>query len=353
MTEKKYVSENLKYIHKMQDIIEKSLPEYTESYFMAINQTMQPRTRYAYAMDLAIFCEFLTQKNPICKDTKSIPIEVFESLEPDDIDEYLTWLENYDKKDEDGEIRHHSNSNTGKARKLACLKSFYKFMNRRKKIKNNPVAIIDTPGDRKSDKPIVVFEDEEIRQFLNYILYGELKTKKEQDFHEKTKQRDYAIFVTLFGTGLRISELTGLDVDDVDDITNTFYVHRKGGTNQRIYYGEEVATALKDYIELSRDTLKPADGEKALFLSTQGRRMTERAIQNRLKVYANEVFGKNNNFTPHKCRSTYGSKLYNETGDIYLTSTSLGHSDISTTSKYYSRITEEKKKTVQKIRFTT
>ena len=67
MAEKKYVSENLKYIHKMQEIIERDLPEFAESYFMAINQTMQPRTRYAYAMDLATFCEFLTQKNPLSK----------------------------------------------------------------------------------------------------------------------------------------------------------------------------------------------------------------------------------------------------------------------------------------------
>lgn len=352
MSEKKYISEETKFRDKMMDILEKELPEYCRSFFMAANHNMQSKTRYAYAIDLGTFFYFLTQTNSICKSKKTtnVEIDILEALDPDDIDEYLTWVESYDRLDEDGTTRHYTNTYSGKARKLACLKSFYKFMNKRKKIRNNPVAIIDTPSKRKQDKEIITFKDDEIKRFLDHILYGKLSTEKQQQFQEKTRLRDYAIFMTLFGTGLRISELTGLDIDTININEGCCYVHRKGGNNQMVFFGDEVKGAIEEYLSCGRELFKPSDDENAVFLSTQGTRMTDRAIEKRLKRYADEVFGAGNNFTPHKCRATYGTKIYNETGDIYLVSESLGHSDISTTTKYYSKMSDEKRKSVAKIK---
>lgn len=339
--EKQYISEAQRCREKLMELME-ILPPYCSLYFMAANQTLLPKTRLEYAKDLKTFFTYLKQKNPLYKekDIKDIPIDVLEKLDSTDIDEYLMWLEYYDLGD-----KRITNGNTGKARKLASLKSFYKFLCKRGKLKNNPVSLVDTPDTKQRDHQILIFTTEEREALLNYIENGGPQmSKKEKEIHEKTKLRDYAIFMTFFGTGVRISELTGIDLEDIDFEYNSVIVHRKGGYNDIIYFGEEVRTALLAYIENGRDILHPPENEKACFISRKGTRFTSRGIELRLKDYADAVFGINNKFTPHKCRSTFGTQLYEETGDIYLVADVLGHKDVNTTRKHYAKMSEERKK---------
>jgi site-specific recombinase XerD len=188
---------------------------------------------------------------------------------------------------------------------------------------------------------------DEVSTLLDEVESGENLTKNQQRFHEKTKTRDIAIITLLLGTGIRVSECVGLDIDDVDFKNNGVKVHRKGGAEAVVYFGDEVRDALLNYME-ERNMHTPAVGHaNALFLSLQNKRIGVRAVENLVKKYSRLVTNLKN-ITPHKLRSTYGTNLYKETSDIYLVADVLGHKDVNTTRKHYAAIEEDRRKNAAK-----
>lgn len=174
-----------------------------------------------------------------------------------------------------------------------------------------------------------------------------LSSNTEQKFHEQTKCRDLAIMTLLLGTGIRVSECVGLDITDVDFRNNGIKVHRKGGAEVVVYFGDEVRTALLNYLE-ERNTIEAVEGStNALFLSLQKKRIGVRAVENLVKKYS-KLITTMKNITPHKLRSTYGTSLYRETGDIYLVADVLGHKDVNTTKKHYAALEDERRRTAPK-----
>ena len=163
---------------------------------------------------------------------------------------------------------------------------------------------------------------------------GEKLTERQKIYHNKTKKRDMAILTLLLGTGIRVSECVGLDLNDIDPKNNGIKVHRKGGSEVMVYFGDEVAEALDAYLD-ERLEMEPQEGStEAVFLSMQNRRINVRSVENLVKKYSRLVTTVKN-ITPHKLRSTYGTTLYQETGDIYLVADVLGHKDVNTTKKHY------------------
>ena len=119
---------------------------------------------------------------------------------------------------------------------------------------------------------------------------------------------------------------------------------RKGGNEMIVYFGEEVENALKTYMYTTRRTTLPLPGhENALFLSTQRKRMGVQAIENMVKKYSRQITT-TKKITPHKLRSTYGTALYQETGDIYLVADVLGHKDVNTTKKHYAALDDARRR---------
>lgn len=152
----------------------------------------------------------------------------------------------------------------------------------------------------------------------------------------------------LLGTGIRVSECVGLDITDVDFRNNGIKVHRKGGAEVVVYFGDEVRTALLNYLE-ERNTIEAVEGSNnALFLSLQKKRIGVRAVENLVKKYS-KLITTMKNITPHKLRSTYGTSLYRETGDIYLVADVLGHKDVNTTKKHYAALEDERRRTAPNI----
>ena len=195
------------------------------------------------------------------------------------------------------------------------------------------------------DKAIIRLDTDEVAMLLDYIEHGGSEfTGQRRRYYEKTKNRDFAIIILLLGTGIRVSECVGLDIQDVDFKNNGIKVVRKGGNEMVVYFGEEVEQALKMYLYTTRKAATPLPGhENALFLSTQRRRIGVQAVENMVKKYAREVTP-NKKITPHKLRSTYGTTLYKETGDIYLVADVLGHKDVNTTKKHYAAIDENRRR---------
>lgn len=333
--------QNKQNILKMRAVLE-TLPSFCRTYFRGIEEYTSARTRLAYAYDIRLFFEFLHEKNPICSKLEIIdyPLSILDQLTRIDIEEYLEYMSLYQK---DG--REITNDERGKARKLAALRSFYNYFYQNEMITKNPAALVPLP--KQHEKAIIRLEPNEVAILLDQVEDGTKLTKKELEYHKKTKIRDIALLTLLLGTGIRVSECVGLDVSDVNFDVGGIKVRRKGGYEAIIYFGEEVETALLDYLE-QRDLVIPAEGhEDALFLSLQNRRIAVRSVENLVKKYTSRVTPLKK-ITPHKLRSTYGTTLYQESGDIYLVADVLGHKDVNTTRKHYAAQADERRRKAAK-----
>ncbi len=309
-----------------------TLPPFCKDFFRGIEPQTSSRTRISYAYDLQIFFEFLKETNPYFKkkDFNTITISDLECLTTTDIEEYIEYLSYYNK---DG--KQHSNDEAGLKRKVTSLRSFYNYFYRKEIIKYNPASLVKIP--KIHDKEIIRLDINEVAQLLDETESGDKLTDKQKIYHNKTKTRDLAILILLLGTGIRVSECVGIDLDDIDFNNWGIKIIRKGGNESIIYFGEEVYSALSDYLEERNHIIPYTGNENALFLSMQRKRISVRAVENLVKKYSRTVTTVKK-ITPHKLRSTYGTYLYQETGDIYLVADVLGHKDVNTTKKHYAAV---------------
>ena len=341
-TEKYSREQEIKNTKKMREILE-DLPGFCRQYFRGIEESTGARTRLAYAYDLRVFFEFIQRENPSLKNTsiRDFPISILERIGREDIEEYLDFLTYYEK---DGQV--FTNDARGKARKLSAVRSLFKYFYTSEILTKDVTALVPLP--KLHEKPIVRLDSDEVAKMLTKADSGAELTRSQQRFHDKTRLRDMAILTLLLGTGIRVSECVGLDLDDLDFREKGMLVHRKGGNESIVYFGDEVEAALKDYLEQRKQILPKEGHEKALFLSLQNRRITVRAVENLVKKYAGLATSLKK-ITPHKLRSTYGTSLYRETGDIYLVADVLGHKDVNTTRKHYAAIDEDRRKNARNI----
>lgn len=322
---------------KMRNVLSE-LPAFCKQFFRGIENNTSSRTRLAYAYDLRVFFEYMQKSNPCCSkmEIKDFPLSILESITREDIEEYLEYISYYHK-----DSREITNEERGKSRKLASLRSFYNYFYQTEQIEKNPAVLIPMP--KLHQKEIVRLDTDEVAILLDQVEGGTNLTKSQKKYHEKTKTRDTALLTLLLGTGIRVSECVGLDMEDVDFKNNGIKIRRKGGYETVVYFGEEVEQALLEYIEQRKHTIPLSGHEHALFLSIQNRRITVRAVENLVKKYASNVTTLKK-ITPHKLRSTYGTSLYRETGDIYLVADVLGHKDVNTTRKHYAALEDERKR---------
>lgn len=327
---------NRENVIKLRNIISK-LPKFAARFFRGIEEYTSSRTRIAYAYDLRVFFEFIkTNTNYYDCEIIDYPIDILNCITRDDIEEFLQYLSLYDKDDQT-----HSNEERGKMRKLATIRSFYKYYFQNEEIEKNTAELIPMP--KLHEKAIIRLDADEVADLLDLVENGEGASKSENRYLKKTRIRDLAILTLLLGTGIRVSECVGLNLQDIDEKNHAIKVYRKGGYEAFVYYGEEVAEALSDYLE-KRAMIMPQEGhEDALFLSLQNRRITVRAVENMVKKYASRITTLKH-ITPHKLRSTYGTALYRETGDIYLVADVLGHKDVNTTRKHYAAQDEDRRR---------
>ena len=331
-------------IRKLREVL-KTLPAFAKDYFRAIEPTTSTKTRISYAYDIRIFFQFLISQNPSLAKIgiPNLNVSVLDQLKPIDIEEYMEYLKLYDSPNDQTTI---TNGERGLKRKISSLRSFYTYYYKRQAIETNPVQLVDMP--KIHDKAIIRLDAGETAALLDYIEHcGDQLTGQRKAYYEKTKLRDLAIVTLLLGTGIRVSECVGLDVEDVDFKNNGIKVTRKGGNEMVVYFGPEVEKALKKYLEVRENITPLAGHEHALFYSTQRRRIGVQAIENLVKKYAREITT-TKKITPHKLRSTYGTALYQETGDIYLVADVLGHKDVNTTKKHYAALDDARRRQAAK-----
>lgn len=329
--------QNKQNILKLRAVLD-TLPAFCRDFFRGIENYTSARTRLAYAYDLRLFFEFLHERNSVCaqQEITDFNIDLLDQICRDDILEYLDHVSLYRKDGKDI-----TNDEKGKKRKISSLRSFYNYFYENEKIRNNPASLVPVP--KQHEKEIVRLEPNEVAMLLDQVEDGTNLTKKELEYHKKTRTRDIALLTLLLGTGIRVSECVGIDMQDINFDVNGIKIRRKGGNEAVVYFGEEVETALLDYLE-ERDHIIPCEGhEEALFLSLQNKRISVRAVENLVKKYASRVTTLKK-ITPHKLRSTYGTELYRATEDIYLVADVLGHKDVNTTRRHYAAQQDESRR---------
>ena len=316
-----------------------TLPAFCKDYFRAIDSTTTTKTRISYAYDIRIFFQFLLDENPAFKNyaMTDFSVAVLDQIKAVDLEEYMEYLKVYQNGD-----KTETNGERGLKRKISALRSFYAYYYKREMIHTNPTVLIDVP--KIHDKSIIRLDTDEVALLLDYIEHcGDSLTGQKRVYYEKTKERDLAIVTLLLGTGIRVSECVGLDIEDVDFKNNGIKVTRKGGNEMVVYFGEEVEKALKRYLEIREGITPLAGHEHALFYSAQRKRMGVQAVENMVKKYSRQITT-TKKITPHKLRSTYGTALYQETGDIYLVADVLGHKDVNTTKKHYAAMDDSRRR---------
>lgn len=333
---------NKKNVLKLRELLD-NLPSFCKMYFRGMNDTISSRTKIAYAYDLKVFFEFLHKNNAyVAKfDIKDIPMSVLDKVSREDVEEYLEYLSLY-KNDYEEDVL---NDERGKSRKLASLRSFYNYYFKNELIETNAPALVPMP--KLHEKEIIRLEPDEVATLLDQVEAGTNLTKKQMSYHSKTVVRDMAILTLLLGTGIRVSECVGIDINDVDFNNSRIKVRRKGGYEDVVYFGDEVLKTLTDYYEERKRIIPVSGNEDAFFLSMQNKRIGVRAVEILVKKYASLVTNVKK-ITPHKLRSTFGTNLYQETGDIYLVADVLGHKDVNTTRKHYAAMKDEHKRKAAK-----
>ncbi len=351
------IEQNAKYNEKTSELLE-MLPQYCTSFINSIYENTMPRSRLGYLQDVRVFFLFLKEKNPLVKDIplKEIPVEILDQLDQEDILEFLRYLEGYSI---DG--KQYSNGPAGKKRKLASIRALYKFLTTTKGyINNNPAIKVVTPTVK--EKQIRTLDNDE-RKALFKVIEDEIKTAEKkygqtskEEMNMKTRQapaiakRNKAIIYLFLGSGMRISELVGIDLENINFPNSRINILRKGGGDDHVYLSDTVMDALLDYINTARDTLLPAfEIETALFLSSKHTRITPRSIERMISDYAKKALGANSGITPHKFRSTFGTQYYTETNDIFATASVLGHASIETTKRHYVKPGEAAKQNMRNI----
>lgn len=321
----------------------KELPDACSEYIQSIHATTQPLTRYAYVCDLKIFCDYLVTEIPAFADKtpSSITYDDFNLVTARHIRTYLEYLGFYIKEDSE-----RTNSEAGKMRKLASLRSFFEFLFKNEYVDSDVSKLVDMP--KRHEKPIIRLEIDEVARMLDLVESGESLSERQKSYNEHTKLRDLTILTLFLGTGIRVSELVGLNIDDIDFAINGFLVMRKGGNQAILYYPDEVADVLRRYLVERRQQSALPGHEDALFLSLQNKRISVRAVQMMVKKYALPAAPLKKHLSPHKLRSTFGTNLYHETGDIYLVADVLGHSDVNTTRRHYAAMSDDRRRLAAK-----
>ena len=342
-----YKSEKEKELKKKLDKELESLPDFVREYMVAKAVSKSPSTLYAYFIDMRVFLTFIKERDHLQMSLADMGIDVLGRIMPRDILEYREHLA-------------HTNSLTGIKRKFSSLSAVYTYFCKTGALSSNPVRAVDMP--KISQKRVEVLKDNEIEHIFDAIETGSsLSENARKRFHEGTKYRDMAITALLLSSGIRVSELVGLNIRDIDfdhpeedssgNIIYEAYVSRKGGNEDRIYLTEETVGYIQRYMETNRKEMlkgKTDEDVPALFLSLRGKRISVGSVEALIKKHALTAVP-TKNVHPHMFRKTRGTQVYNETNDLKLTAAILGDKSVEVVNTHYVAGNEQNRKDAANI----
>ncbi|MCR4907285.1 MAG: tyrosine-type recombinase/integrase [Lachnospiraceae bacterium] len=326
------------------------LPPFVEDYFLEREIRLSAMSIYSYANELSVFFKFLHDSNSYfaTKSIKNITLEDLDALNDRDIVEFMHYLRNYPTELADGRVRITECSPTTIQHYMVALNTFWKYLYVRKMVSSNPVELIIRA--KLPRKEVIYLDRDEKNIFLDAVESGEGLSKKQLASHSKNAERDTAIVQVFLATGIRVSELVGMDIRDINFRRHSINVYRKGGNFDTVYFSDTAEGYLKAYLDVREKKYRPAKTEEAVFLNRDGKRISVRSVQLMVKKYISvSVPGQAGRITPHKLRSTYAETMLKATGgDLERVQKLMGHSSITSTTHYVAS-TEEEKEAVRNL----
>lgn len=312
------------------EIINVKLPESAIDflrYLKAKNKSNQ--TVNGYTSDLRVFFNFMT----IYKKKKEINKTFIKSITLKDLYMFMSFLEE-NIEDKDGKMKNR-NSPSARARKSACLKSYFKYLYKVEKIISENIAE-DLENVKIPDKEVVYLNKEQAKQFLESLNKGSLNYT-----------RDLAILTVFLNTGLRVSELQNLRIDMIkgDELT----IIGKGMKRRDSFLNEDCLKVINDYLKIRNEDGVSEENKKYLFLSNKKQRISKNRIEAMVKqCLKNAGFGEE--YHCHILRASFATNVYSS-GKVGIKTMSelLGHSSISTTQRYLGTSKEDKKNAVKNL----
>lgn len=293
----------------------------SEYYYSLIGSGKSYATAYNYICYVINFLHFTFEHD--------CPDDFYLTVKPIHINKYMTSIRT---KNDNGAVKNTSDS--FQTSNWSALNSFFQFLVP-EYITLNPVASTQRP--KMKDNPEVTYlTEKEITKVLKYV---------ENNAQTKFKNRDLCLFKLGFTTGLRVSAIIQIDIDDIDFNNNQIRVTEKGDRNEWIMFGEKLRQQLVDWLK-DREEYFPDCDNKALFISQYNTRLSVKSVSKLITKYTKNVTDKH--VTPHVMRHSCATNLYEKTGDIYLCASQLHHRNVSTTQRY-AEISKSRKKQATNI----
>ncbi|BDR83743.1 tyrosine recombinase XerC [Clostridium tetani] len=319
-------------MYKLKNIYDPELPQQLNNFlnYLTTVKERSPNTMSAYKVDLVMFFRFLKlYKTKLSKDIEfddidisDIDDEFIRKITLTDLYSFMAFLDNY-----------RDNGSYAKARKVATLKSFFKFLYSKVKIlEENPAIELESPKIKKRNPTYLTLE--ESKRLLASI-------------DGTNKARDYCIITLFLNCGLRLSELCSIDISKIKE--DTLYVIGKGNKERTIYLNKACLKAVEDYLKVRNKNLDKIKDKDALFISRNNTRINKRTVEIMLKKYLKKANLDEEKYTPHKLRHTAATLMYKH-GDVDIRSLQkiLGHENISTT-QIYTHVDNEKLREAVKL----
>lgn len=324
------------------------LPDFVADYIYRLENVKEVQTMFEYIKDIQLFLEFLRkEKHYPYEHLKEIQLTDIKEVKERDVLDFLQYLKSYKKvylSEKGKEVEKlYRNTDVSRSRKLATLHKFFTDLERMHLIENDPSKHLEIKINKKAKIRNRLSADEIDRFFSTIIQDCKIESTHQKAFHQKLKYRDYIITMILAFTGIRVSELVQLDIEDIQfGETNYLMAVRKGGDEQLLPLSEELAAKLKEYIERRKQIAGvPKEHQHALFLSLQKKRINQKTVRLMLGKYQ-ELSNISIKITPHVFRRTFGTNHYNLYKDMYLTAQVMGHSSAETTRKFYADPSQER-----------
>lgn len=320
--------------------LEKQLPSFLRGFFAYLRGNVLPRTRLSYLRDIRFFCQYLIEQTDLtsAKNISDIKLTDFNKIKATDVNLFMDYCRRYTV-EKDNSIVVYENGNKTLARKKSSLSVMFKQLYRDELMKTNITDGFDPIRVPKAgEREIKALQDDEVMVMLDAVSTGEHLTDKERQYWKKTKRRDKAILVLFLTYGLRLFELQQLNVSSFNFSRGEFKIYRKRDKEAVMPLNESVTQVITDYLENERadDSILDETHKDALFLSLQGKRMTERQIRQLVKKYTSigMATSRKAGYSPHKLRATAATSLIGRGNSIFDVQALMDHEQVTTTQLY-------------------
>lgn len=339
----KYYEERDEKLKKIYTELLKCMPDHSQRFVdYCVYKNRTANTIRGYVQDLDLFFYYITVTFDEIESQKDISLEFLENFTYLDFQRYNSFLSGYTRNG-----KTYKNGTRSCLRKLSAIRGYYRyFKNIEHSMTKNPADDLPLPDTTDQRNSVVALDDEDISKLISIVRNMSDFSEHQKAYLQRDHLRDTALILVLLGTGLRISECIGIDLEDISFRKQEIRIHRKGNFSSEVFFNDDISTAIQDYMECERKPKNP--DEKALFLSSRGTRLSVRTAQDIVRKYTDRI-GIIDKIYAHRLRSTFASMTYQKNGaDPVLIKNALGHRNLSTIQRYVKDDVQARKQAAKK-----